>query len=391
MYGRAEAMLEAKWPEKYNAIGHVGWRGRLYGSGSCRGIGWLQSRIYHGVWATAAFQPLCERESVASALPLMPEWYLVILALVVLGALAAWWPPLLVCLPMAALATAATAVQAVRSASATSVPCATRLQRLKRCAIIAALHIVQPAARLTGRLSYGLTPWRRQAHPTFALPRVRNTKIWSETWRAAEERLASIEALLKADGMPVRRGEVFDNWDLEVRGGLFASVRTRLGVEEYPGGRQYLHFRAWPTFCKPAAAMVALPAALAVVAGMQHATWGTAVLALLAVALALRALGDSAAATACLLSALQRYAATIQPAASDDSATVAATSARAVTPPRDRAALSTGARIFPANPAAAVRAVGPKAAAAPRDLIRLDDDDDDGLIAASAGANIDPS
>src|SRR5438445_3996372 len=32
-YGRAEAMLERKWPEKYNDVGHVRWTGRMYGSG----------------------------------------------------------------------------------------------------------------------------------------------------------------------------------------------------------------------------------------------------------------------------------------------------------------------------------------------------------------------
>src|SRR5439155_21514058 len=32
-YGRAEAMLERKWPEKYNAVGHLTWNGRLYGKG----------------------------------------------------------------------------------------------------------------------------------------------------------------------------------------------------------------------------------------------------------------------------------------------------------------------------------------------------------------------
>src|SRR5262245_20169551 len=32
-YAKAEAMLEAKWPEKYNELGHLTWSGRLYGPG----------------------------------------------------------------------------------------------------------------------------------------------------------------------------------------------------------------------------------------------------------------------------------------------------------------------------------------------------------------------
>ena len=32
-YGKAEALLEEKWPERYNALGHLEWTGRLYGRG----------------------------------------------------------------------------------------------------------------------------------------------------------------------------------------------------------------------------------------------------------------------------------------------------------------------------------------------------------------------
>ena len=32
-YGKAEALLERKWPEKYNAAGHLTWTGRVYGNG----------------------------------------------------------------------------------------------------------------------------------------------------------------------------------------------------------------------------------------------------------------------------------------------------------------------------------------------------------------------
>src|SRR5439155_1317487 len=38
-YGRAEAMLERKWPEKYNGPGHVRWAGRLYGDGLTHALG----------------------------------------------------------------------------------------------------------------------------------------------------------------------------------------------------------------------------------------------------------------------------------------------------------------------------------------------------------------
>jgi O-antigen biosynthesis protein len=43
-YGRAEALLERKWPEKYNAVGQLTWAGRLYGRGASGML--RRSRVY---------------------------------------------------------------------------------------------------------------------------------------------------------------------------------------------------------------------------------------------------------------------------------------------------------------------------------------------------------
>ncbi len=206
--------------------------------GSCRCIGWLQSRIYHGVWATAAFQPLCPRNSMSAALPLMPEWYLVIAALVAFSALGLLWAPLLVGLPLAGMAALAALVQAARSASAASYPHAARSgERLKMYATTVVLHLVHPLGRLWGRLGYGLTPWRRRMERAVAWPRARAVRIWSEQWQPAEERLKSIEAMLKSKGVAVRRGGAFDNWDL-------GSPRRDLRVYSHSSGSGRISRRA---------------------------------------------------------------------------------------------------------------------------------------------------
>jgi GT2 family glycosyltransferase len=313
-YGRAEAMLELKWPEKYNGVGHIGWRGRLYGTGSPRGLGWPRARVYHGVWGTAAFQPLCETNSLADSLPLIPEWYLVITLLTGLGALGVLWSPLLVCMALALLATAVTILHAVRHASAASFPQTTsRGDRFKLHAITASLIILQPVARLWGRVGYGLTPWRRHGDRALVLPRAREVKIWDERWQSVDDRLKAVEVMLRTKKIPLRRGGAFDDWDLEIRGGVFASVRIRLGVEEYPGGKQYLRFRAWPTFCLSAAEVALLPAGLALLAASQEAPWAATILSLFAILLLIRAFGDCAAAMTCVLNVLDRYGDSLQP------------------------------------------------------------------------------
>ena len=54
-YGKAEALLERKWPERYNRLGHVTWPGQLYGSGARPGPLSLAS-IYGGTWGSAPYQ-----------------------------------------------------------------------------------------------------------------------------------------------------------------------------------------------------------------------------------------------------------------------------------------------------------------------------------------------
>src|SRR5205823_1435574 len=94
-YGKAEALLERKWPEKYLPAGSMTWGGRIYCQALVRALG-IRPRIYHGTWGSAPFQSLCQpAPSLWQSLPLTPEWCLVILLLAVLSALGLLWGPLL--------------------------------------------------------------------------------------------------------------------------------------------------------------------------------------------------------------------------------------------------------------------------------------------------------
>src|SRR5213596_2142924 len=163
-YGRAEAMLERKWPEKYNGPGHVRWAGRIYGLGLTRLLGWRPARIYHGVWGSAPFQSLYEpAPSVLAFLPQMPEWHLLTATLWAMAGLSLVYEPLKVAVPLAVAALLPPIAQATLSATRASFPEAPRgIGRLKRVVVTAFLHLVQPLARLGGRLRAGLTPWRQR-------------------------------------------------------------------------------------------------------------------------------------------------------------------------------------------------------------------------------------
>jgi GT2 family glycosyltransferase len=306
-YGKAEALLERKWPEKYNAGGHSTWAGRVYGKGLAHRVGRV-GRIYQGIWGSAPFQSLyAPAPSALWSLSLMPEWYLVILAFAALSAPGILWRPLLLALLPLALAVGALLAQAALGAaraSFTSTP-RSRAAWLKLRSLTAVLYLLQPLARLYGRLRYGLTPWRRRGAPGLSLPRPRTSALWSERWRAPTERLHAIEAALRAAGICVRRGGDYDRWDLEVRGGILGTARMCMATEEPGAGRQLVRFRLWPRYSAQGPVLALLFAALSTGAALDHAWAASALLGVVAMLLALRTLQECATAMAAVLRVLE--------------------------------------------------------------------------------------
>ena len=305
-YGRAEALLERKWPEMYNSAGHVSWGGRLYGTGLARAIG-LTARIYHGPWGSAPFQSLYQPAGgVLSALPLMPEWYLLVLVLGGLSLLGADWSPLLYALAALPVAVGASIVRAGVNAAGASYPTAapSRVDDLKRRIVTASLHLLQPAARLWGRVSRGLTPWRWRRPAGLALPWPRQLRIWSEGRQEQEARLRAVDDLLVAEHARVLRGGAFDRWDLEVRGGMFGAARLLMAVEEHGGGKQLVRVRCWPRCLARGLVAPAVLGAIAVAAALDHAWLAAAIFALSAAFIAVRMLRECSAALAVLFAAV---------------------------------------------------------------------------------------
>lgn len=246
-YGKAEALLEEKWPERYNPAGHLTWGGRLYGRGWTLTALPGKWRIYHGTWGSAPFQSLYQSPSGGwLSLPLMPEWYLLIGSIALFNLVGLTWQPLLtVSAPLLLVAIALPIMQAVRSAAgATFEPNRTQHQRMQLRAVTAVLHVMQPLARLIGRLNHGLTPWRkRRAAPKRVQLGTRSPTLWFEDWQDPADVLTRLSRTLQAAGIPCRSGGDYDDWDLEVRGGTIGSARLNLAVEEHGGGKQLYRFR----------------------------------------------------------------------------------------------------------------------------------------------------
>jgi O-antigen biosynthesis protein len=249
-YGKAEALLEKKWPGKYNSFGHLNWTGHIYGIGLTKPLSFRRKKIFYGSQGLAPFQIAMERNAgLYKILPLMPEWYLLIMFFGFISVLGFEWRPLFWAIPAFCISLLILVVQAVRSANNAvfkDKP-GTLSGKLKYYGLTAFMHLAQPIARLNGRIRYGLTPWRNGLiHLKHAGKLFTTGKIlvhWSENWQSQENWLNDIKGGLERLNNRVMKGGDYDRWDLQNRIGPFASVRSLLTIEEHGQGKQYLKMK----------------------------------------------------------------------------------------------------------------------------------------------------
>jgi GT2 family glycosyltransferase len=246
-YGKAEALLERKWPTHYNRAGSSRWSGRIY-EGSASQAPRRRSQVRYGTWGTGLFQSVYEPPRFWTGMLQAPEGLLLVALLGEISALGLLWPPLLVAAPVFFALVAWIFAGAVANGwrSHHPRPGEPRWETLKRRAVTSLLFLLQPLARLAGRLRNGLSPWRRRARPLPALPHPRTVEVWSESWRDPTAWVEQLQDGLTAAGGFVHSGGPFDRWDLDLRAGVLGGVKIRTAVEEHGNGKQLLRARIWP-------------------------------------------------------------------------------------------------------------------------------------------------
>lgn len=291
-YGRAEALLECKWPEKYNTLGYANWRGRIYDGGLSSALLLGRWRVYHGVWGSGLFQSIYqESPGLLRSLPLTPDWYLIMIVLAFISALGFFWKPLFLASALLAGCAAAMAAQALGRAHAALVrtPWQSRSRRIKMFGALVFLHLLQPLARLRGRLGRGLELTRRSGL-RLAAPWPRTFQLWNESWQSPQQMLMALEDALTAEGAVVARGGQWDRWDLEVRGGVIGAARLRMLAEEHGRGRQLVRFVLEPIWSTEGLFITPIFLGLALLAIFQQAWAGAAALMALTAVFGLRGL-----------------------------------------------------------------------------------------------------
>jgi GT2 family glycosyltransferase len=311
-YGRAEALLERKWPDKYNRGGHLRWRGRVYSTAGHYAP--RRSRIYYGTWGSGLFQSVYQRApGTLTSLPLMPEWYLLLVLLAGISAYELTVAPMLGRVPwldlsvgpvLLTLSCATVFLQAgVAASRALARDLGPLRSRLRRWALTGLLFVFQPLARLSGRLQLGLTPWRSVSAQRLVVPRPRTLTVWSETWRSASDWLVSIEGELGGfRGVAVTHGADFNRWDIQARAGGLGTARLRLAVEEHGQGKQLVRIRVWP---KPSSGgLVAIVLLSLLLVFGANGSAAAAIFGVAALALAARVARDCAAGLAVVVRAV---------------------------------------------------------------------------------------
>ena len=299
-YGKAEAMLEIKWPDKYNFAGHPIWIGRVYGSSA---FPWQKSgmRVYGGIRGRASFQFICGSDAGSfESLLAVPDWYLLAFGLALLSIVGVVWPPLRTALPLLILTLSLLFAHAGLNAghATLDVRQSAIFSNLRRRILTTLLHLLQPIARLNGRICAGLHPWRGKQTRRFKLPLPGDYSALCANWRQAEKKLQDFEDALRAELSFVIVGGSFAAWDLEVRGGILGGKRIGMAIEDLGSNRQLVRVRWFPVFPLQVILFVILFAALALGAAIDHSFIASALLATITLGVASRAGWEAGTVTA---------------------------------------------------------------------------------------------
>ena len=209
-YGRAERLLAAAHPHRFNGLGQARWRGFIYG-GARLAASLLRPVVYHGQMGTAPFQPVVRRPGetalawLSAYLPLLVP----VAALGLLAPLSFWW----LVAPAFALAAALSYGLAVAVSAA---PSRSEPRPLAFRALAGLLHLAQPFARTWGRLR---SP-SEMPGPAIPAPWIGERRSW----------LDALPRELAGEGCRARPGGRHSAWDLEATIGLFARCRVTTAV-----------------------------------------------------------------------------------------------------------------------------------------------------------------
>jgi O-antigen biosynthesis protein len=225
-YGRAEALLERKYPEKFNLCGYISWRGAIYGL--VPKLPFARPRIYAGPFGSALFQSVYSPgPEPLWFTPVMFEWYVGTLALLTLGGLPRVWhaPGTPFLLSAGALGLAATVGLCGLTAWAGVRHHSTQAWHRPRLRRVMLLNLLQPLVRGWGR--------QRRVWGIGNKVPVRRLHFWTSA-HGREVALHRTAELLRRAGCRIDPGDGWQPWDFRCCLGGWAEARVTT-AEQYDG------------------------------------------------------------------------------------------------------------------------------------------------------------
>jgi glycosyltransferase involved in cell wall biosynthesis len=245
-YGKAEALVYAKHPFRFNLFGQAKWLGRIYGDLSAALLLSRKPVIYSGTFGRGLFQTLYEPpSSLTSVLPLTFEWSIASLVLALAGIAGGGWM-LLLAAPL--LTTWAMCVNGALKA-----PIDPRFSGLKARALVALLIYLGPLLRGWERVKWRFKTMQTQEQMRLAPVEQRARISWPErtfVLRYWDENAAEKEVLiggLMAFLLPQKYFVVADTgwskWDLKIARGLWGRALVTVAAENHGGMKRLLNVR----------------------------------------------------------------------------------------------------------------------------------------------------
>jgi O-antigen biosynthesis protein len=269
-YGKAEALVYAKHPFRFNLFGQAKWLGRIYGDLSTSLLLSRRPIIYSGVFGRGLFQTMYEPpSSLTASLPLTFEWSAAALALALAGIAGGGWLWLLT-VPM--LATWVMCINGACQAPIDKRFTGFNVTGIRARALAGLLIYLGPLLRGWERIKWRIKEMRAQAHVglfeteqrarLYWRERAFHLCYWSESGAEKELLLTGLTDFLVRQKYLVITDSGWSNWDLKIGRGLFSRSLVTVCVENHGGGKRLFRVRCAMRLSHPALFLLRSYAAL---------------------------------------------------------------------------------------------------------------------------------
>jgi O-antigen biosynthesis protein len=225
-YGKAEALVAARHPNRFTNLGTARWRGFIYNSIGSRGFA---QRIYRGVYGTALFQSIYRSASHRLDIAHQLGMPLALIALVAGLLFAARGS-----LPVAALALGFVLALGLIDTARTTPPRNLSAGRLRFKIGVAMLHLLQPLVRTWGRICGGVAASRALSPDPLppTLPKRERSVLVFPQDRSREQFVTALASHLRRAGMRLVPSTGWEDHDLSLVGSF--TIMGEVTTSAYP-------------------------------------------------------------------------------------------------------------------------------------------------------------